>query len=66
MMKSSLIKIQLFMILSFYYHMKIWQQPIVGHMQMTFIVNQSNLSLPDSENGNLSKALVWNILIGWW
>jgi len=33
-------KIQLFIILSFYYHMKIWQRPIVGHVQMTFVVNQ--------------------------
>jgi len=45
----NLIKIQLFIILSFYYRMKIWQRPIVGHVQMNFIVNQSNLSLPDSE-----------------
>jgi len=33
---------------------------------MTFIVNQSNLSLPDSESGKLSKVLVWSILIGCW
>jgi len=38
----------------------------VGHVQMTFIVNQSNISLQDSESGKLSKLLVWNILIGWW
>jgi len=35
-------------------------------VQMTFIVNQSNLCLPDSESGKLSKLLVWSILIGWW
>jgi len=33
---------------------------------MTFIVNQSNLSLPDSESGKLSKLLACSILIGWW
>jgi len=33
---------------------------------MTFIVNQSYISLPDSESGKLSKLLVWSILIGWW
>jgi len=38
----------------------------VGHVQMTFIVNQSNLSLPDSESGKLSNFLVRSILIGWW
>jgi len=32
---------------------------------MNFIVNQSNLSLLDSESGKLSKVLVWSILIGW-
>jgi len=51
----NLIKIQFFIILSFYYRMKIWQRPIVGHVQMTFIIYQSNRSLPDSESG--SKAL---------
>jgi len=30
-------------------------------VQMTFITNQSNLSLPDSESGKLSKLLVWSI-----
>jgi len=38
----------------------------VGHVQMTFIVNQSNLSLTDSESGKLSKLLVWSILISRW
>jgi len=57
-MYTNLIKIQLFILLSFYYRM-------MGHLQMTFIVNQSNLSLPDSESGKLSKLLVWGILIGW-
>jgi len=38
----------------------------MGHVQMTFIVNQSNLSLPDSESGKLSKLIVWGILIGRW
>jgi len=33
----------------------------VGHVQMTFIVYQSNLSLPDSESRKLSKLLVWRI-----
>jgi len=33
---------------------------------MTFIVYQSNSSLPDSESGKLWKLLVWSILIGWW
>jgi len=46
-----------FTLLSFSNRMKIWQRPIVGHVQMTFIVNQSNLSLPDSESGNLSSCL---------
>jgi len=30
---------------------------------MTFIVNQSNLGLPDSESGKLSKLLVWSIYL---
>jgi len=38
----------------------------VGHVQMNFIVNQPNLSLPDSEIRKLSELLVWNILMGWW
>jgi len=50
--QCNLIKMQLFIILSFYCHMKIWQWAIVGHVQMTFIINQSNLSLPDSGSGN--------------
>jgi len=62
----NLIKIQLFIILSFCYRMDIWQRPIVGHVQMTRIVSQSNLSLPDSESRKLSKLLVWSILMGWW
>jgi len=33
---------------------------------MTFIVNRSNISLPDSESGKLLKLLLWSILIGWW
>jgi len=61
----NLIKIQLFIILSFY-RMKIWQRPVGGHVLMTLIFNQSNLSLPDSESGKLSKLVVWSILIGWW
>jgi len=64
--KDNLFKIQLFIILLFFYHMKIWQRPVRGHVQMTFVVNQSNLSLPDSEIGKLSKVLVCSILIGWW
>jgi len=63
---SDLIKIQLFIILSLYYLMKIWQWPVRCHVQMTFIVNKSNISLPDSESGKLSNVLVWSILIGWW
>jgi len=62
----NLIKIHLFIILSFYYRMKIWQRHIVGHVQITFIVNQSNLILPDSESRKHSKVLVWNILIRCW
>jgi len=38
----------------------------VGHVQMIFIVNQSNLSLLDLESGKLSKLIVWSIFIGWW
>jgi len=30
-----MIKIQLFIILSFYYRMKIWQRPTGGHVQTT-------------------------------
>jgi len=60
----NLIKIQLFIILSFYYRMKIWQRPIMGHVQVTFIIKQSNLSLPDSESGKLSKLIVWSTLNG--
>jgi len=33
---------------------------------MTFIVNQSNLSLPDSESWKFWKLLVCSILICWW
>jgi len=36
------------------------------NLHMTFIVNQSNLNLPDAESGKLSKLLVWNILVSWW
>jgi len=38
---SNLIKIQLFIILLFCYRMKIWRQPIVGHVQTTFVISTS-------------------------
>jgi len=65
LLSPNLIKIQLFIILSFY-RMKIWQRPIRGHVLMTLTFNMSNLSLSDSESGKLSKLVVWSILIGWW
>jgi len=34
--------------------MEMWQRSVVGHVQMTFIVNQSNHSIPDSESWKLA------------
>jgi len=63
MILINLIKMQLFIILSFYYRMKISQRPIVGHVQMTFIVNQSSLSstYQIQKSGKLSNLFVWSI-----
>jgi len=58
---TNLTKIQLFIILPFYYRMKIWQRPIGGHVQTTFIISISpaNQNTPYKQLGEFSTFWTW-------